>query len=64
MSPAVYETTSVKIGGGGYRFTVAASSVKFDGYQAVYVPADEDKAENSVMAGSISEDTPLALAKL
>ncbi len=64
MSPAVYETTSVKIGGGGYRFTVAASSVKFDGYQAVYVPADEDKAENSVMAGSISEDTQLALAKL
>ena len=32
MASAVYETVSVKIAGGEYLFTVAASRVKFDGF--------------------------------
>ncbi len=64
MSPALYETTSVKIDGGGYRFAVSASSVKFDGYRAVYVPEEEDKAEGNMLVGAISEDTKLELDKL
>ena len=36
MAEAVYETTSVKIGVGDYRFNVAASKVKFDGFMTVY----------------------------
>ena len=36
MTPAVYETTSVTIGAGKYRFHVSASKVKFDGFMSVY----------------------------
>ena len=44
MTPAKYETTSVKIDGNGHRFTVAASKVIFDGFMSVYTMDDEDKA--------------------
>ncbi len=44
MQPAKYETTSVKIKGGDYYFTVAASKLKFDGFMAVYVQSDEGEA--------------------
>ena len=37
MQNAKYETTSVKIKGGEYYFTMAASKLKFDGFMAVYV---------------------------
>ena len=45
MTPAVYETVSVKIAGGEYYFTVAASRIKFDGFMSVYVQSDEEKRE-------------------
>ncbi|MCH1982778.1 type I DNA topoisomerase [Ruminococcus sp. OA3] len=59
MTPAVYETVSVKIAGGEYYFTVAASRIKFDGFMSVYVQSDEEKEENNALVRSIGEDTKL-----
>ncbi|MDD3218901.1 MAG: type I DNA topoisomerase [Lachnospiraceae bacterium] len=58
MTSAVYETTSVKIKGGEYYFTVAASKVKFQGFLSVY-SQEEDKEEANRLLGSIQEDTKL-----
>jgi len=59
MSNAVYETTSVKIKGGEYYFTVAASRIKFDGFMSVYVQSDEEKEENVTMVKGIDKDTKI-----
>lgn len=59
MAPAQYETTSVKIDGGGHRFTVAASKVVFDGFMNVYTMDEEEKAENNTLAKSVDENTKL-----
>ncbi len=64
MSSAVYETTSVVIGAGDYRFHVSASKIVFDGFMSVYTSEDEEKAENNVMLRSIGEDTNLNLKEL
>lgn len=61
MTPAVYETTNVKIGAGTYRFTVSASKVAFDGFMSVYTSDEDEKADANVMLGSIDEQTPLTL---
>lgn len=61
MQPAKYETTSVKIKGGDYYLTVAASKLKFDGFMAVYVQSDEEKPENNLMMKSLDENTELSL---
>ena len=59
MKPAVYETTSVKIAGGKYIFTVAASKVIFDGFMSVYTQEEDEKTENNQMLKSIDKDTEL-----
>ncbi|MBD5544367.1 MAG: type I DNA topoisomerase [Lachnospiraceae bacterium] len=59
MKPAVYETTSIKIDGGDYRFSVAASKMVFDGFMSVYTEADEEKKEGNVLAKSLDKDTEL-----
>ena len=59
MQPAIYETTSVKISGGEYLFTVAASKIKFDGFMSVYVQEDEEKAQNNTLVRSIDKDKVL-----
>ena len=51
MSPAVYETTSVKIQAGDHIFTLAASALKFDGFLSVYSPAEEKEEENTLTVG-------------
>ncbi len=61
MASAVYETTSVKIGAGKYRFTVSASKIAFDGFMSVYTSEDDEKAENNVLLKSIDETTELHL---
>ena len=48
MSPAIYETASVKIAAGKYRFSVSASKIKFDGFLSVYKD-DDEKSENKVI---------------
>ena len=59
MSPAKYETTSIKIAAGKYRFSVAASKIVFEGFRAVYVESDEEKEENNVLVKSIDKDSKL-----
>lgn len=59
MSPAKYETTTVRIGAGEYRFTVSASKQAFDGFRCVYTEAGEEKEENHVLSKSLSEDSVL-----
>ena len=63
MKPAIYETTSIKIDGNGYRFTTAASKIKFEGFMSVYISEDEDEQEN-MFTGTISKDTKLTLADM
>ena len=58
MTPAQYETTSVKIDAAGQRFTVAASRVKFDGFLSVYTD-EEEKEENNTLVRGIDENTQL-----
>lgn len=60
MKPARYETTSVKIAAGTYRFTVSASKVAFDGFRAAYVESDAEKEENNVLLRSIDKDSVLS----
>ncbi len=59
MSPARYETTSIKISGGDYRFAVSASKIAFDGFRTVYMEADEEKEENNVLVKGIDENSKL-----
>ena len=60
MSPAVYETTSVKIAAGKYRFSVAASKVLFDGFMSVY-KNDDDNEETNTLAKGLDENSELSL---
>ena len=59
MTPARYETTSVKIDAAGHRFTVSASKISFDGFMSVYTQDEDEKAEGNILAGSIDMDTKL-----
>ncbi|MBO5372035.1 MAG: type I DNA topoisomerase [Lachnospiraceae bacterium] len=63
MSNAIYETTSVKISAGEYRFSVSASRIAFDGFMSVYTSDEDEKAENNVLLKSIDENTVLELAE-
>ena len=60
MTPARYETTSVKIDAAGHRFTVSASKIAFDGFMSVYTQEEDEKAEGNMLAGSIDMDTKLS----
>ena len=61
MANAVYETTTVNIGQGEYRFHVSASKVAFDGFMLAYVDSDDEKAVGNVLLKSIDENTKLSL---
>lgn len=61
MTPAKYETTSVKIDANGHRFTVSASKLDFDGFMSVYKDDDEEKAESNTLVKEITKDTQLTL---
>ncbi len=58
MTPAVYETTSVTIGAGKYRFHVSASKVKFDGFMSVYT-LDEEKSDRVFLSKTLDENSRL-----
>ena len=64
MQPARYETTSVKIAAGQYRFTVAASKVSFEGFRSVYTEAGEAKEENNVLLKGLDMDSVLTKESL
>lgn len=59
MQPARYETTSVKIAAGEYRFTVSASKIAFEGFRLIYTEAGETKEENSVLARGLCRESEL-----
>lgn len=63
MQDAKYETTSVKISGGEYFFTVAASKIVFDGFLSVY-SQDEDKKSGVVLAKGLDKNTRLEMREL
>lgn len=60
MSSAVYETTSVKIAAGKYRFHVNASRIKFDGFMSVYKDSSEKEVLNTLAKG-IDENSELSI---
>ena len=64
MSSAVYETTSIKIGAGEYRFHVSASKVLFEGFMSVYTSDDDEKGENNLLLKSVDTNTKLDLKEL
>ena len=61
MTNARYETTSVKIGANGHRFTVAASKIAFDGFMSVYRDDEDDKTEANTVVKDITTETKLTL---
>ncbi len=63
MTPAVFETTSVKIQAGDYTFQASSSRRRFDGYQSVY-DAGEEKKENNVAAAGLQAGMALKQPKL
>ncbi|MBP3753388.1 MAG: type I DNA topoisomerase [Lachnospiraceae bacterium] len=63
MTPAVYETLSIKIGAGEHVFTVASSRLTFDGYRKVYVQSDDVEDEKS-LDSAVTEKSELKLAEL
>ena len=61
MMPAVYETTSVKIVAGKYRFNVATSKIAFEGFRLIYTEAGEEKDEKGVLLKGLDENSELSL---
>ena len=55
MTPAVFDTMSVRISAGRYLFTVAASKLQFAGFMNVYTSADDEKISGNLLSGSIEE---------
>ena len=64
MADARYNTMAVKIDGGGYRFTVSASSVAFDGFMSVYTQEDEEKGGSLNLLKELGPDSELTLKEL
>lgn len=62
MTPALYETTSVKISAGRYRFSVAASKIRFRGFLSVYSLGEDKKTVT--LSKSLSTDSVLTLEEL
>ncbi len=54
MNGARYETTSVKIDAGNYRFTSSGSKIVFPGFLSVY-QNEEDKAENNAALHKVAK---------
>ena len=59
MQSAQYETVSVKIGAGKYRFTVSTSKVVFEGFRTVYTESDEEKQESNALVNNLNMDKEL-----
>ena len=63
MTVAQYETTSVKITAGEYRFTSAASKKIFDGFLSVYND-EEEKTEEGALMNGLSKESALTLKEI
>ncbi len=60
MQAARYETTSIKIAAGKYRFTVSASRILFEGFRCVYTEADDEKQSGNVLLKKLGPDSVLS----
>ncbi|MDD5901626.1 MAG: type I DNA topoisomerase [Lachnospiraceae bacterium] len=66
MQSAKYETASVKLDGGGYRFTATTSELVFEGFLAVYCPEEEENTDE-VKGGflkTLTKDSKITLEEL
>ncbi len=61
MTSAEYETTSVKIDVGDYRFTVAASKLVFDGFMSVYIMSDDKEEGVNTLIKGVDKDSEISL---
>lgn len=59
MQPAKFESTSVKIGAGAYRFSVSTSKVVFEGFRIAYVESDEEKMASNLLVKGLDQDSVL-----
>lgn len=64
MKSAKYETTSIRIDGGEYRFHVSASKVLFDGFMSVYTEADDVKEEQNTLLKDLEKGMKLKLQEI
>jgi len=65
MQPAKYETVSVKLDAGQYRFTAAASKLVFDGFMSMYAVEEEENEEKSqAVVAKLTKDSKLKLDHL
>jgi len=65
MQAAKYETVSVKLDAGKYRFTAAASKVVFSGFMSMYTVEDEEEEEKSQsVVAKLTKDSVLKLSEL
>lgn len=62
MANAIYETTNIRIASGDYRFSAAASRIKFDGYMSVYM-SDEDEKSDAFTFSQITKESQISLDK-
>ena len=62
MANAIYETTNIRIAAGDYRFSAAASHIKFDGYMSVYM-SDEDEKSDAFTFSQITKESQISLDK-
>ena len=61
MSPAKYETTTVKISADDYILNLSASKLKFDGFLSVYKNDEDEKDAGNKLVNLISTDSELSL---
>ena len=64
MAEVKYETTSVKIGAGQYRFHVSASRVLFEGFMSVYTQDSDEDLQGKHFLGTITKESELSLDSL
>ncbi|MCD8301090.1 MAG: type I DNA topoisomerase [Clostridiales bacterium] len=63
MTPAVYETTSVLIGAGDYRFRTSTSKLSFPGFMSVY-SLDESRGDKTMLSNSLEPGVALDCREL
>lgn len=61
MQPARFETTTIKIDAGDYRFSSAASKLIFEGFLSVYQTEEDEPEENDFIAKNLVEGETLSL---
>lgn len=61
MASARYETMTVKIKAGEYRFQMSASHIAFDGFMSVYTESGEEKEEDDVQGVLLEKGMELKL---